>query len=410
LFPERLIDVSINKRASRVVDVSESGLFGTQTATVGQVRPKYLTRRDHGWVEQVLDAVTASVGQPRCEVAARLREGPSFGEHWRAHRALCYLLLRLHGFEVSAPIKPQRLRAALFNAAAAAQGSPDRQTIVRDVARQLSVTAEQIEHGLYADLPDARVLKASKEALDPIALVERYNLALAQSLLWRAETLKIRLSGQVKAALRLARLRGLLCLAERDPVSAEAVLRLSGPLALFHHTTKYGRAMAAWLPVLTGGPRWSLEATCIVSRRRLVWCASFRDPIGTTHAPPQRFDSKLEERLFRDLKHVVPRWQVLREADPVQLGKRIVCPDFTLVDPDKGRRIPVEVVGFWTPEYLRDKLQTLRRLPADQRWIVCADNSLADKADGDAWPTRDLFWFRCRIDAEALVAFIERVW
>jgi predicted nuclease of restriction endonuclease-like RecB superfamily len=110
----------------------------------------------------------------------------------------------------------------------------------------------------------------------------------------------------------------------------------------------------------------------------------------------------VEERLFRDLRRLAPAWQVLREADPVRVGTRILCPDFTLLDPTRGLRVPVEVVGFWTPDYLADKLATLRALPPDRPWIVAIDESLADRAG--VLPPGPCLRYRRRVDAAALLA------
>lgn len=397
MFPERLLDVDFTEPAGQ--------------ADGRQIQPRYLTSRDHGWVEHALDTVTACVGRPRGEVQDRLRDAPGRGERWRAWHSLGLLLLRLHGFDIQSRVNPTLLRTALFDAAAAAtatKGGVDRDTIVAQVARQLQIDAADVDQGLYADLPDARVLKPPSEPLGTLALIERYNLALAQSLLWRSETLEVRLQGYLKAVLRMARLRGLLCLAHCDPASKDAVLQLSGPLSLFHHTVKYGRAMAAWLPVLVRAPRWSLRASCVVGGTRLSWSASYRDPLGTTHVPPRRFDSKLEARLFRDLKRLAPRWEVRREADAIQIGSRIVSPDFTLVDSTRRLRVPIEIVGFWTPEYLRDKLSTLRQLPTGARWVVCVDSSLCADADTWTFPGADVLRFSRRIDATSLLALVEQ--
>jgi predicted nuclease of restriction endonuclease-like RecB superfamily len=162
--------------------------------------------------------------------------------------------------------------------------------------------------------------------------------------------------------------------------------------------------MAAWLPVLVRAPRWSLEAACVVGGRRGTWRADWRDPIGVPAEPLRRFDSRLEERLFRDLSRVGPEWEVLREADPVQVGRRILTPDFTLVR--DGRRIPVEVVGFWTAEYLRAKLEALRSLPPGAGWIVCVDEELGVRRE--QIPDGDFLAFRRRVDARELLAMALR--
>ena len=371
------------------------------------VRPRYLTTRGHLWVQALLDTLTACVGQPRDVVERRLLSPPRRGESWFAWRAMTALMLRRHGFEVQACAKPGQLRQALFCQAGAADPGDPREGILARAAKVLEVSPQELERDLYADIPAARVLRPLAEPTGVDQVIEAYNLALAQGLARCAERLRVTMEGNIKAVVRFAHLRRLLCQAEQDPAGGPVRLSLSGPLSLFHHTTKYGNAMAAWLPVLVRAPRWRLEATCLVRDRRRTWRASHTDPLGTTHRPVKRFDSVLERRFFRDLSRQAPHWEVLREADPVQLGRRILCADFTLVDRARGLRLPVEVVGYWTPEYLRDKWQIIRSLPRDSPWLVCLDLELAGAA-GEPPPGVPLFLFRRRIDLQQFLEFVER--
>lgn len=428
MFPERLLDVVVleapaggfpRETSSRPAPgpmarphlgstrcrVPRFGPMPLPAQLSGRVLPQYLTSRDHGWVEAALDALGAAAGRARHEVEERLARPPDQVKSWRAWRALCFLLLRLSGFKVRACAPPSELRAEVFTAAASR--THDRQTVLEQIARKRAVSVETLAESLYADVPEARVLEPLSAAPSIPELIERYNLALAQSLLVRSEQLVIHVRSQLNAVLRLARLRGLLCLAERHEDGSGAVLHLSGPLALFHHTVKYGSAMGAWLPVVIRTPRWALEATCVLRGQRLLWRAGHRDPIGTTHAPPRRFDSKVEERLFRDLKRIAPSWEVRREAEIVTIGRRIACPDFTLVDDARRLRVPIEIVGFWTPEYLEQKLDLLQQLPSGVRWIVCVDSGLRAASEPRGFGRADVLWYTRRVDAAELLRFIE---
>lgn len=383
MFSERLLDIAV----------------------VGdEIRPRYLGPRDELWVERALDLATACVGRPAAEVERRFSERPNLGERRRAWQALTKLLLRHHGFAIEAAYPPRELRARVF-ARAASSGDPA-PAVLAAVGAELGLTPEAVARALYADIPPERVLCASEKTVSPRELTQRYNLALAQGLLLRAESLAIHVESRVKAVLRFARLQRLLC-AVRSTDHGGAKLVLSGPLSLFRHTMKYGRAMAAWLPVLGRAPRWRAQALCVLRGQRLRWRASYRDPIATTHGPQKRFDSEVEARLFRQLEKRAPEWEVLREADPVQIGRHIVCPDFTLVHPGGRLRVPVEIVGFWTPRYLREKLAVLRQLPRSMRWLLCVDASLGVAEQLDRLPSGPVFSYRRRIDVGELLAFID---
>ncbi len=47
-----------------------------------------------------------------------------------------------------------------------------------------------------------------------------------------------------------------------------------------------------------------------------------------------------------------------RETTPVSAGDELFLPDFTLRHAD-GREALVEIVGFWTPEYLESKVRKI---------------------------------------------------
>jgi hypothetical protein len=90
-------------------------------------------------------------------------------------------------------------------------------------------------------------------------------------------------------------------------------------------------------------------------------------------AEPRRFDSRLEERFARDMKRVAPDWDVLREPEALDACGTLIFPDFLL----RHRLHPfrqwwVEIVGFWTPEYVTRKLAAFRaaRTP---NLILCID-------------------------------------
>lgn len=393
MWPERLLDLELVR---------------------GEVFPRYLSARDRLWVQVALDEVEACVGRPRREALARIARPPGFGERPVAWQALQTLVLRLHRPETRACRSPSAIRAALFEEAARrwSEEGPDARARATDAAaRRLEVAPEALLRDLYADLPSEQLLGPAREAVGAAELVERYNLALAQSLLVRCDSLEVRARAELRPAIRHAHLRRLLCEVMRDPLHDDGVvISLSGPLSLFHATTKYGRAMAAWLPALVGTPGWELEARVWLGGERHRFRASHRDGLAAPAAPPRRFDSALEERFFRELRRLAPAWRVLREADPVQVGRRILHPDFTLVDEARGLRVKVELVGFWTPEYLAAKREALARLPAGERWLLCVDEALpgggADTLAAAAGG--ELFRFRRRIDVLSFLAFLER--
>ena len=67
-----------------------------------------------------------------------------------------------------------------------------------------------------------------------------------------------------------------------------------------------------------------------------------------------------------------------------------MIPDFAIEHPD-GRRTILEIVGFWTPEYLESKLKKIRQVEADNfilavsEHLECASEEFASMADRVLW-------------------------
>ncbi|MDY0059287.1 MAG: DUF790 family protein [Myxococcota bacterium] len=375
----------------------------------GRAWPRWLTERDAGWVEELQDAVLARVGMPQRELGRELQTAPRvLPGRGRARAALLRLLLQRHGFVPGDGLDPVLVRRLLFDEAAAAPPGFPRPAVVARVSQILDATPDVVEEALYADLPGERRLAPLADPPCPGRLIEQYNLALAQGMLQRAESVAAEVGGQVKAVLRYARLQQLICTV-KAPASpgGKATIQLSGPLSLFRSTLKYGRALANWLPTLARAPGWSLCAHCRLRGEAVLFRADASDPLGTTHAAPRRFDSRLEERFFRELQAQRTSWTVLREADPVQVGTHLICPDFTLVDHARGVRVPVEIVGWWTPAYLRHKAALIAALPLGSPWLLCLDRRLDAGELEDLPTTTPVFQFQRKIPVTEFLRFLE---
>jgi predicted nuclease of restriction endonuclease-like RecB superfamily len=234
--------------------------------------------------------------------------------------------------------------------------------------------------------------------------VERYNLALSQALLMRSTRAVAVVHEHTRSVVRYAKLHGLMATFEACEDGTR--IDLSGPLSLFHETTKYGRALAGFLATLATTPAWSLRAEVILRGDRHLLELDASAPLPRTHALPARSDSEVERRLALDVRRLRSGWELLREDTVVRVGKRLFFPDFTLVAPEgRGRgRVLVEIVGYWDPTYLARKVEALAAVTAPI--IVCVDERHAT----GALAPRDgvLAYRRGRIDAPMLLAAAQR--
>jgi predicted nuclease of restriction endonuclease-like RecB superfamily len=298
------------------------------------------------------------------------------------------------------------VRAAVFGAAAA--NDAPRAGVVGVVAERLGVAPDALDAVLFADLPGERPVRAPDPIPTPAEIALHTNLALAQTIVMRAAHLSLRVEGGLRPIVRLAKFRGLLCNVALPPeAGALPRLDISGPFSLFRHTLVYGRALAELLPHLAWCARFELAAVARLRGRLARVSMESGDPIFPSRAPAP-FDSRLEERFAADVGRLAPDWDVIREPVPLQAGASLIFPDFLVRHRiHRERQALIEIVGFWTPAYLAEKLARLRQA-APSAFILCVDEELGCAAS-DLPPGLPVVTFRRRVDAAAVMREVERL-
>jgi uncharacterized protein len=304
------------------------------------------------------------------------------------------------------PVDCVALRDAVALAAQRARdvGRFVRSEALAEGARLLELKDANVEELLFADLPGERRLVLPMPLPAPSELMSRTNLELAQGLLRLASQVTIDLHGGARAVVRQVHLRRLLCTVRR--LDAGCVrLEISGPFSLFRHTSLYGRALASILPALFRCQRFELLARCFVRGRSLGVRLQPGDPVVVGESQ-KSYDSRLEERFAREFCRASLDWDLVREPEPLLAGETFIFPDFAVVHRrDSSRSFLLEIVGFWTPDYLRDKLNRLREIPRVPL-VLCIDRGLNCSA-GELPPHAHVVWFQKRIDPGSVLEVIE---
>ena len=294
--------------------------------------------------------------------AARLEEDQRdlFGDDpsQLIHQGLTKLLEDRCEFEVVSDQPPDKLRDTVFRLAAeqrrnrlAAEPVPfDRTAVLAQAAAELSVSPEEIEHGLFADLKSEQRLVAFKDTT-PERLLDRYNVALAQAILLRSTRVVVTVRGEppqrYRQLLRQVKFHRLVCDVERlGPDSFE--LRLDGPLSLFSATQKYGLQLALFLPTLLLCKDFELKAELLWGPQRKPKTFLLGPGDGLrSHREEQGMYVPAELGMFVELfRKRIEEWELLEEADIYPLGDTFWVPDFRLRHRATGKVVLLEVLGF----------------------------------------------------------------
>ena len=230
-----------------------------------------------------------------------------------------------------------------------------------EIAESLGRPWPDIEAGLFADIIEFHRLERFQDFADGRALLSRYNVAQVQAALFDAQIVSVWASEDFKTILRYAKLAKLMHSILRLE-SGEYLFRFDGAASAIRETRRYGAALARFLPALIASRGWRLHA--VIESRHTGWKLSLdlaaTDGLTSHLPPPEEFDSQVEAD-FAAKWGTEPHdgWTLLREGEILHLGQKVFVPDFVFRH-DDGRTVLLEIIGFWTPEYLDAKLATLR--------------------------------------------------
>lgn len=232
---------------------------------------------------------------------------------------------------------------------------------------------------LYADYPEFHRLVAFPDKYAAEDIQADYDLAQAQALLYDAIRVTVEARTDFRHIVQYAGLARLLYRIERIPGGGYRLV-LDGPNSVLRRTRAYGVGFARFLAALVQARDWTLTAEVLLrkGRRPVKFLLSSRDGLRSRVPAPALFDSKLEERFARKFGAERSGWRLRREAAILEAGDALLVPDFVFTHAD-GTEVALEIVGYWTPEYIQAKLDKLARVK-DANVVVAVRQALALRA------------------------------
>ncbi|WP_164102410.1 DUF790 family protein [Candidatus Laterigemmans baculatus] len=260
----------------------------------------------------------------------------------------------------------------------------------REIAAELGRSWQEIEANLFADVIELQRLQAFDSDWQPAELLAAYNVAQTQALLYRAVRMTVTASEDMKTILRHAKLAGLMHEIRRLEDGRYWFI-FDGPASALRNTSRYGVRFARMIPKLLSCQGWQLQATIAGPRNQfLEFRLSPDDRLRSPLAAPEPFDSTLEAEIVERWHAATPDgWRLERESEILHRGQQVFTPDFVLRREGDDSPIYVELVGYWTPEYLDEKRNQLQQF-ASHRWILIVTKSNSKFTERAQLPTLQL--------------------
>ncbi len=359
--------------------------------------PLYVEPADESLValaEQLLLAYRTAPGGTRGEIEEDFSDLIPEGPRGLLPAGLAKLLEDRCEFEVSADHPPDQLREAIFKAAATARAECanamqpfDRASVMRGAAEELSLalTPEQLDRSLFADLKnEQRVI--SFDDITAEQLLNRYNVALAQSILLRCTLMEVRVYAETPARFRqlfrAVKFHRLICTIQETPGNSYK-LTLDGPLSLFSSTNKYGLQLAMFLPTLLHCKAFDLRANIRwgADRKEKTFQLSGLDGLKS-HTADFGVYTPPELQMFADtFATKVKGWTLDSDPHPILLPTNTWVPDFKMTHTKSGKEVYVEVFGFWRKGDIETHYKNLSKGVPGQ-FVLCVSEQM--RADEDS--------------------------
>jgi predicted nuclease of restriction endonuclease-like RecB superfamily len=375
-----------------------------------QVYPRFLKERQYAWAAEVLALIAAHQHKTRAELQNALRALEGDSPDYRIVRGFAHLALDAAEFTLALPeVEPEQLRRDVFTlAAATGYGERQASAVLEALGERYGLEPETLRDALYADLPERHVLSVLPD-FTTATLVDRYNLAQAQGLLYSALYMHIiahrNVPGEYRRLFQRLKFHGLMYAVEGNLQDGYQI-HVDGPASLFRQTRRYGIKMATFLPALLHISRWEMQAVLSIGGRETTYQLGSEDSRLRSHYPPApAYDSLLERSFAERWQKLDTPWVLEREVAIVDLKGTVFVPDFALRHPD-GRIVHVEIMGFWHPDYLRRKLDKIRRADMNNLILAVSDRLNVGEEDLQRIPGPVIF-FKGKLEPRQVLAVMD---
>ena len=320
-----------------------------------------------------------------------------------------------------------------------------RKNILQKVASKNNLSVNDVEMAMWNDLEKNKYLK-NFDTLTSLQLVAWYNVSALQTLLLNSVKMEFSIYGGFswKKILRKIKQLGLMYSLYRESnyrsesnaqtkkeeillknkTENKVICTVNGPASIVRLTDRYGMAMAKLIPSIIFSEIWSINATILrksISGMKKTYdfeLSSTDNDIplfdaSTFHLQSEQksgpglsyenygmeyFDSSVEKKFMDKFLKFSTGWNLVREPDPLILssGKAFI-PDF--VFEKYGVKVYLEIVGFWTEDYLKRKLEKIKDLTSksetgtstgpDLLVVANMDNCISE--DGKKVPINSVF-------------------
>ncbi|BBM87012.1 DUF790 family protein [Candidatus Uabimicrobium amorphum] len=337
-----------------------------RTKVHGQyIKPSYIKEADSSLLNTavtLIDMYNHHRGKTKGELNSCFEECFGQSSNNIVNRGLYKILEDRCEFEFLAEQDPIALREQLFVLASQKHqsGCFVREEIISQVTEHLDLPSENFDKLIFSDLKDNHVMIDFAE-ISAENLLRRYNTALAQAVLLKADNLEITIKDKdprrYRQLFRAIKFRQLLYTINGNVKNGFKIV-LDGPMNLFRSSQKYGLQMALFFPALLLCDRWQLRTQVAWKKKTKIFRVDHKQNLYS-HYPDTGMFIPEEVKIFLErFSALQSEWDISSHPDYIEMESQQICiPDYVFTHKTKGIVVYLEIFGFWRKSALQKRLQ-----------------------------------------------------
>jgi len=252
-------------------------------------------------------------------------------------------------------------------------------------AKELNMKMEDMLKQMLADINPTIVKVIPPSANE---LIKEYNLALAQTMLFKATGLEISFSN-VRVYTWLKRLGLIYTMHKTNELFAD------GPASIFSHTTRYGTKFAIFLPAIVSKPPWHLKAAVKLKDRDVV--------LELDHLRHGYYFPNEESSIEEDIKIELKKCKLTRYEKPLKIGDEYCVPNYKASC--NGAEFYIEIFKFWSWRYIEERAEKAHKANVPVVFMIQRDGNVLR----DSRTPNNVLVFRDKIKDEHITKALEMI-
>jgi predicted nuclease of restriction endonuclease-like RecB superfamily len=327
------------------------------------IKPEFIDEKDDD-LKKCYDLWKSSEGLKIKEIKDKISEIEDFSNYKKV-RGIVHILSQISQLTKSEENAKEIRKFIFLRGPALTEEEKERIIKEAEIEFQTKISEDKI----WGDINPYKVLlKAPEISIQDISKI--YNLSLACGIALLSHKINFKVSENIGDIIRFAKKLGLMY-----DSAKEGWISVFGPATLIKESTKYSLSLSILVSKIVRKKSFEIE---IETEKGILKLNQEHKKFFPEIDEDVKFDSSYEEQVSRIIQDAFTNLNLIREPEAIFFREGVFIPDFKLIN-DEGKEVLIEIAGFWTEDYIKKKIEKLKKFweSSQRKIIVLASEKLA---------------------------------